>query len=118
MGNENIGGNKIKAICIGLAASFLGMLLLSLLLSLIVYISPLSDLHLDKLAVLIEGVALLLGGFIVGMYAREKGLVLGLITALLVSLLLFLLNGGSGLLGIKIIVSLLAGGIGGILGVH
>lgn len=111
-------GNKIKAVLLGLAAAFLCLLLLSMVLSLVVYLTPISDLVLDKLAVVIEGVALIAGGAVVGMSAGEKGLVLGLITAVLVSITLFLLNGGSGLMGIKVAVCLVAGGLGGVLGVR
>lgn len=118
MNTENISGSKPKAILIGLAAAIIGMLLLSLPVSLAVYLSPLSDLHLDKIAVIIEGLALLVGGFAAGLSAREKGLILGLITALLSLILLFLLNKGSGMMPLKIIVSLISGGIGGVLGVR
>lgn len=112
------GGNKIKAILTGLAVVIVCMILLSLLVSLIVYLTPAKDLILDKLAVLISGISLFFGGLAVGLSAGEKGLVLGLITAVLAVLLLFLVNGGSGLLGMKVVVCIVAGGLGGVIGVR
>ncbi|MDO4731958.1 MAG: TIGR04086 family membrane protein [Bacillota bacterium] len=115
---ETASGSKLKALCIGLSASAMGMLLLSLLLSLIVYFSPLSDLHMDKLAIAINGFSILLGAFLAGHFSREKGLLLGIGTAALLSLLLLLLNDGSSFTGLKLAVNLTAGAVGGVVGVH
>lgn len=115
---EHSGNNKAKSVLIGLGISLLTMLLLSIPVSLVVHFSPLQDLHLDHLALLIESLALLAGGFIAAASARERGLLLGLVTAGLALLLLFFLNQGSGSMGLKLLLGFLAGGIGGVLGVR
>lgn len=119
MGEYSVaGGNKIKAVITGLMVIAICMILLSLLISLIVYLTPAKDLILDKLAILINGISVLLGGLAAGLSAGEKGLVLGLTTAILAILLLFLINGWSELTGLKVAVCLMAGSIGGVIGVR
>lgn len=109
---------KIKAVMTGLVVIIICTLLLSLFISLIVYLTPAKDLTLNKWAILINGLSVLLGSLVAGLSAGEKGLVLGLITAILSILLLFLINGWSDLTGLKVAVCLMAGGIGGVIGVR
>ena len=114
----NYGNSKSKAVLVGLALAWLGMLLCSLLASAVVYFAPFTDLVLGKLGLALEGLCLCVGGYAAGRLSGTRGLALGLLVGLLSLALLTLLNGAGDHFPLKALVCLAAAGLGGVVGVR
>ncbi len=109
----------IRAVFIGVAATVICMLLLSFLLSAIIYFSPLSESLLPRLAILSNTLSLLFGGWMAGRLAGSRGLLVGMLTSAIILILMLLFGFGEGVaIPLKLVYCLLAGMIGGIFGVR
>ncbi|MDD2497919.1 MAG: TIGR04086 family membrane protein [Desulfitobacteriaceae bacterium] len=105
----------------GLVISYVLIIILSLILSLIFYLSPLSELWMKPFGVVTAALALFCGGYGAGRSAGTKGLYHGLFVGILFILLMAVTSLASGISWSSFIVksaySLLAAAIGGISGV-
>ena len=110
--------HSMKALLYGLIVCGVILLLLTLLCAGVVYWSPLSEEILPKLAVVVDILALLAGGYTAGRINGGKGLLMGLITAGVVLLLMLPLGGAESNIIQKALYCLLAGMAGGVFGVR
>ncbi|MGI6066140.1 MAG: TIGR04086 family membrane protein [Bacillota bacterium] len=105
----------------GLIIAYVFMIILSLVLSLIFYLSPLSELWMKPFGVVAVTLALFCGGYGAGRSAETKGLYHGLLVGLLFLVLMAVTSAGAGVswssFMLKSAYSLLAAVIGGISGV-
>ena len=108
----------MSSVLYGLVACLLLLLLLSFGGSAIVYFSTLAESWLSIFAVIINVLALFIGGFIAGRKGKNRGLLRGGTVALLL-LILIILTGNASLvqIGSKLAYYLPAGALGGICGV-
>lgn len=118
-GNNQLTMGMLKGIGAGVVSAILVMLILSLLTAMIVYFSPIAESSLRGVAIIINAIAIFIGGYITGHLAGSRGLLLGLITAAVILLLMILLGpNDGGNITLKVVYCLLAGMIGGIFGVR
>lgn len=118
-GNNQLTLNMVKGIGAGVVSAILVMLILSLLMAIIVYFSPIAEDSLHGVAVIINAIAIFIGGYITAHLAGSRGLLLGLTTAALILMLMILFGPGEGgNITLKVVYCLLAGMIGGIFGVR
>lgn len=113
----NSGLSKLWAIMGGVAASLILMLLLSVPAALAVYYSSLSEAILPALALIINSLSLLAGGFLAGRLSGSCGLLLGLVVGVLATALM-LLVGDTAETAAALACFLLAAMIGGVFGVR
>lgn len=109
----------VKCILIGVGGALAAMLVLSGLMSLIIYLSPLLDSNLFAFAIIIEALAIFGGSFLAARMHGSRGLLIGLITGMVIFLLLLIIGGNivvSPLL--KLSYCLICGITGGILGIR
>jgi len=109
---------RIKALSWGFCAAVVLMLVLSLLLSAIVFLTPLHETSYQVIAPVLNIAALAAGAYITGKRAGAKGAVLGLILSIVILLLMFVAGAETDPRPIlKTSYCLAAGALGGILGV-
>lgn len=117
-------GIKGRAIAKGLLSAFIISIFLSIIITLSLYLTPLSESYLPALASLIFFISILLGSTISAKITGSKGLIHGLgvgISYLLIALLIgvFVANDvfSGGMFIKKVVYTLLGSGLGGIIGV-
>ena len=108
----------IGGIAFGLLIAIVTMLLLSFIATMVVYFSPLPESALVTIAIIINVIAILLGGFFAGRKASSKGFLHGLAVGAIVLVIMLILGGVTlGSFIIQTLYCLLAGTIGGIFGI-
>lgn len=118
-GNNQFAIQAIKGVGAGVASAVLVMLALSLLAAMVVYFSPISEGSLNGIAIILNAMAIFIGGYITGHMVGSRGLLMGLITAAVILLLMIIIGpSDGGNITLKVIYSLLSGMIGGIFGVR
>ncbi len=84
--------HTLKSMLIGLGAALLAMLVLSGLISLIVYLTPMMDSNLVAFAIITPAIAIFGGSFLAARIHGSRGLLLGLATGILLFLLMLILG--------------------------
>lgn len=112
---------SLRPVLRGLIVTYLAIIIMTLIFSLIFYLTPLSESWMSTLGVIIATLALFCGGYTAGRRAGTRGLLHGLFVGVFFLILLIISSAAQGIawstLIIKIIYSLLAAAIGGISGI-
>jgi putative membrane protein (TIGR04086 family) len=110
-----------KSLLFGLVAVYLSIVILTTIFASLIYFANVSEFFLQPVSLVIDVISLFIGGFLLSRKAGERGLLHGLLLALLFFLIAYLL-GSTGLWSasqslLKIASCFLAASLGGILGV-
>lgn len=118
---DSMGQIILKALLISYVLTFVVFIIYAILIT----YTGVSEKGVDTVALVTAGIAVLLAGFEVGIRARAKGLIFGMLTGVLYCLIMLLIGftcfGGvepdTGKL-LLVIISALGGGVGGIIGIN
>lgn len=109
---------SLRCVLLGVGASFVLMLILSFIASLIVHNSSMLDNSLYLCAIIVEAFAVFGGSYVAARLHGSRGLLLGLICGVVIYLLMFLLgNPGEISLVVKFLYCAVMGMAGGFLGI-
>jgi len=110
--------HSIAAISFGSATGCLFLLILSLLFSVVVYFSPLTEAPLAAMATAADILSLLAAGFVAAQKNGQKGLLTGLLTSAVILLIMLFAGTPETFTAAKAVACCIAGMLGGLLGVR